>query len=153
VRVLGTRRYPGAAFDELDEVEIRALAELVAPLPNVEGLIVSNEPVPLGLLPGLRIVANFGVGYDRVGPGHSPRRVRHRHAARPLTPQTDGLIDARRLALIRDGSCLVNTARGEVVDEDASSRSSFRAGSVPGSTSSPMSLACHRSSSSSRTSC
>jgi phosphoglycerate dehydrogenase-like enzyme len=29
------------------------------------------------------------------------------------------LIDARRLALLRDGSCLVNTARGEIVDETA----------------------------------
>jgi phosphoglycerate dehydrogenase-like enzyme len=119
VRVLATRRYRGAAFDELDEVEIRALADLVAPLPNVEGLIVSNEPVPLGLLPGLRIVANFGVAYDRVGPGHSPRRVRHRHAARPANA-ADRRADRRpELALMRDGSCLVNTARGEVVDEDA----------------------------------
>jgi phosphoglycerate dehydrogenase-like enzyme len=29
------------------------------------------------------------------------------------------MIDARRLALLRDGSCLVNTARGEIVDEPA----------------------------------
>jgi len=37
----------------------------------------------------------------------------------PLTPETDGLLDARRLALLRDGTCLVNTARGEIVDEQA----------------------------------
>src|SRR5262249_57004924 len=37
----------------------------------------------------------------------------------PLTSETHGLIDARRLALLRDGACLVNTARGEIVDEDA----------------------------------
>ena len=37
----------------------------------------------------------------------------------PLTPQTVGLVDARRLALLRDGACLVNTARGEIVDESA----------------------------------
>ncbi len=34
-----------------------------------------------------------------------------------LTPETTGLIDARRLALIRDGALLVNTARGAVVNE------------------------------------
>jgi glyoxylate reductase len=37
----------------------------------------------------------------------------------PRTPETEGLIDARRLALMRDGACLVNTARGEIVDEGA----------------------------------
>ena len=37
----------------------------------------------------------------------------------PLTPETRGLIDARRLARLRDGAVFVNTARGEIVDEDA----------------------------------
>ena len=37
----------------------------------------------------------------------------------PHTPETEGLIDGRRLALLRDGATLVNTARGEVVDEEA----------------------------------
>jgi glyoxylate reductase len=37
----------------------------------------------------------------------------------PLTPETTGLIDARRLALLRDGACLINTARGAIVDEQA----------------------------------
>jgi glyoxylate reductase len=37
----------------------------------------------------------------------------------PLTDETRGLLDARRLALLRDGSCLVNTSRGAIVDEDA----------------------------------
>jgi len=37
----------------------------------------------------------------------------------PLTAETHGLIDAGRLALLRDGACLVNTARGEIVDERA----------------------------------
>jgi glyoxylate reductase len=37
----------------------------------------------------------------------------------PLTEDTRGFIDARRLALMRDGACLVNTSRGQVIDEPA----------------------------------
>ena len=37
----------------------------------------------------------------------------------PLTHQTHALLDARRLALLRDGASLINTARGEIVDQDA----------------------------------
>jgi len=226
VRVVATRRYPGPAFDELDDLEILPLAQLGEPREDVEGLVVANEAVPLELLPALRIVANYGVGYDRVDvaacaargivvtntPGvldeatadlafalilatrrrvvegdrlvrsgawtgswsegrladevsgstlgilglgrigsavarrargfdlrvlYSQRRpidtdlTEYReldalfeesdivtiHA--PLTPETHGLVDARCLALLRDGACLVNTARGEIVDEGA----------------------------------
>jgi lactate dehydrogenase-like 2-hydroxyacid dehydrogenase len=37
----------------------------------------------------------------------------------PLTDETRGLIDAGRLALMPDGACLINTARGQIVDEPA----------------------------------
>jgi len=225
LKVLATRRYPGPAFDELGAVNVRALGELTEPH-DFEVLVVANEPVPVNLLPALRLVANFGVGYDRLGveelaqrgvavtntPGvldaatadltwalilatrrrlvEGDRRVRAgewtgawadgflaeeltgstlgivglgrigqavaRRAAgfelrvlytqrrraetelgeyreldgllsesdivtihAPLTPETRGLIDRERLALLRDGACFVNTARGEIVDEAA----------------------------------
>ncbi|HYP46832.1 MAG TPA: 2-hydroxyacid dehydrogenase [Propionibacteriaceae bacterium] len=37
----------------------------------------------------------------------------------PLTPETEGLIDARALAALPDGGLLVNVARGRLVDTDA----------------------------------
>jgi glyoxylate reductase len=226
LKVLATRRYPGPAFDELGDVEVRALAELQSARPDVEALLVANEPVPVNLLPELKLVANFGVGYDRLGIDELRRRdiavantpgvlsaatadltlalilaVRRRivegdarvrrgewrgswadgflaeeltgstlgiiglgrigqavarraqgfelrvlYAQRtraetdigefreldellaesdlvtihaPLTPETRGLLDAPRLALLRDGAAVVNTARGEIVDESA----------------------------------
>jgi phosphoglycerate dehydrogenase-like enzyme len=36
-----------------------------------------------------------------------------------LAPETRGLIDARRLALLRPGALLINVARAPIVDEDA----------------------------------
>jgi len=223
LKVLATRRYPGPAFDELPDVEVGSLS---APRPDVEAVIVANEAIPFEYLPSLRLVANFGVGYDRidvaacaargiavtntpgvldaatadltmalilavrrrlvegdrlvrdgawrgswsegflghevsgatlgiVGLGRIGSAVGRRargfdlrvlytqrtrietelaefreldellresdivtiHA--PLTAETECLIDARRLGLMRDETCLVNTARGEIVDEPA----------------------------------
>jgi glyoxylate reductase len=37
----------------------------------------------------------------------------------PLTDETRELIDARRLSLVRDGACLVNTSRGAILEERA----------------------------------
>jgi glyoxylate reductase len=226
VKVLATRHYPGPALEELADLEVLPLASLDGPRADVEGLVVANEPPPLDLLPNLKIVANFGVGYDRldvracaaraivvtntprvldaatadltlalilavrrrvvegdqlvraggwsgswadgglaeeltgstlgiVGLGRIGSAVARRargfdlrilYAQRrsiatdlaefrdldvllaesdvvsvhvPLTPETEGLIDARRLSLVRDGACLVNTARAEVVEERA----------------------------------
>jgi len=226
LKVLATRRYPGRAFEELDDVEVAPLETVTSPQDGVEAVVVANEHVPLELFPSLRLIANFGVGYDRIDvaacaargvavantPGvldaatadlamalilASRRRVvegdRLVRAGRwsgswadsflgeelsgatlgivglgrigqavarrargfelrvlytrrrdeptdlgerrelddllresdvvtihvPRTPETVGLIDARRLALLRDGACIVNTARGDVVDEEA----------------------------------
>jgi glyoxylate reductase len=37
----------------------------------------------------------------------------------PLTEETRGLVDAKLLALMPDGAALINTARGQIVDEPA----------------------------------
>jgi glyoxylate reductase len=227
VRVLATQPLPGPAWDELQDVVVGALD---ASRPDVEALVAPGVPIGdavLDLLPSLRLVANFGVGYDQVDiaacrargvavtntPGvldaatadlafalllATRRRLvegdQHVRSGRwgtgwslppfpgreasgstlgivglgrigsamarrakgfdmnvlyhqrtqvdapglhyralddlmreadvvsihaPLTPETKGLISGARLALLRDGATLVNTARGALVDEDA----------------------------------
>ncbi|MFZ9396096.1 MAG: 2-hydroxyacid dehydrogenase [Erythrobacter sp.] len=37
----------------------------------------------------------------------------------PLTDETRGLIDGRRIALMKPGSSIINTARGELIDQEA----------------------------------
>jgi glyoxylate reductase len=236
VKILASRRFPGPAFDELTDVELLAgplPGSISSVRPDIEALAVTHEVVDdltLDLLPSLRLVANYGVGYDGidvaacaargvpvtntpdvltaatadlafalvlatrrrvvegdallrrgiwpaavdrflsadisgatlgvVGLGRIGRAVARRarafdmrviyaqpvrlsseeerdlgvvhrelddllreadvvslHVA--LTDSTRGLIDARRLALLRPGACLVNTSRGPVVDEPA----------------------------------
>jgi glyoxylate reductase len=226
MKILASRRFPGPAWDELEDVEY--YESLDGARPDVEGLAVVGETIDeraLDLFPRLRLVANYGVGYDMIDveactargvavsntPGvldaatadltmalilASRRRVvegdRFVRAGKwgsewvatellgqevsgatlgivglgrigsavaqrarafdmrilytrrrpvddpefrpldellreadivslhvPLTDETQGLVDARRLALLRDGACLVNTARGPIVDEPA----------------------------------
>jgi glyoxylate reductase len=226
VRVLASRRFPGPAWSELGEVALEW--PVIERRQEVEVLAVVAATVDdalLDLLPNLRLVANYGVGYDGidvqacarrgvavtntpealgiatadltmalvlavrrrvvegdrfvregkwaagwhvgellgdevrdatlgiVGLGRIGRAVAARarafgmrvvHTRRsvdrdesyrelddllreadvvtlhvPLTEETRGLIGRRRLALMRDGACLVNTARGAIVDEEA----------------------------------
>jgi glyoxylate reductase len=226
VRVLASRRFPGPAWDALQDVRVEwPVAE---PRPGVEVLAVVAATVDadlLELVPDLRLVANYGVGYDGIDVEACARRgvavtntpdalgiatadltmalvlaTRRRlveadrfvregkwasgwyvgdlmgdeiggatlgvvglgrigsavatrarafgmnvlHTRRqddgspdrrglddllreadvvtlhvPLTDETHGLLDARRLGLLRDGACLVNTSRGAIVDEGA----------------------------------
>jgi glyoxylate reductase len=225
VRVLASRRFPGPAWDRLEDVLVEWPVEGVHP--GVEALAVVAAGVGdelLGRFPDLRLVANYGVGYDGidveacarrgvvvtntpealgiatadltmalvlavrrrvvegdrfvregrwaagwhvgqlmgdeirgatlglVGYGRIGRAVAERARAfgmrvlynrrserdedfrelddllresdvvsihAPLTDETKGVIDARRLALLRDGAALINTARGAIVDEAA----------------------------------
>lgn len=59
------------------------------------------------------------LGVERVGLDELVRRgdVVSIHA--PQLPETHHMFDARRLALLKDGATLVNTARGDLVDTDA----------------------------------
>lgn len=63
VKVRATRKLPGPAWAELDQVEI---VPADVPGPDVEILVVVNEPVDLTLYPSLRLIANYSVGYDRI---------------------------------------------------------------------------------------
>src|SRR5215471_14137678 len=105
LKVLATRRYPGPAFDELPDVEIGALS---SPR-DVVAVIVANEPVPLDLLPSLRLVANFGVGYDRIDVAEC--------AARGVAvTNTPGVLDAATADL---AFALILAARRRVLEADA----------------------------------
>jgi glyoxylate reductase len=69
MRIAATQKLPGPAWDELPEVEVLAEWPPREPLPDVEALVAVVArvgPNELDLLPGLRLVANYGVGYDTV---------------------------------------------------------------------------------------
>jgi glyoxylate reductase len=59
MKVLATRPLPGPAWNELGDVELGSGGD-------AEVLIVCNEPVDLSHHPALRLIANYGVGYDRI---------------------------------------------------------------------------------------
>jgi glyoxylate reductase len=69
VRIVATQALPGPAWRELERVERLEAWPPRSSQPGVEALVVVNEPVDgalLDLFPDLRLVANYGVGYDMV---------------------------------------------------------------------------------------
>jgi glyoxylate reductase len=112
--VLATRTLPGPAWDELGEVELLdgAIGALRSPRPGVEALVVANEAVDervLSLLPDLRLVANYGVGYDQVDVAACERRG-------VAVTNTPGVLDAATADL---AMALLLAARRRMVEGDA----------------------------------
>ena len=62
------------------------------------------------------------LGVELVGPDELFRRSDVVTVHAPDLPETHHLVDARRLALLRDGAAVVNTARGRLVDTEALTR-------------------------------
>jgi glyoxylate reductase len=113
VKVLATKRLPGAAWDELGDVEIGAIE---GPREDVDVLIVSGETVDdsvLDRLPSLRLVASYGVGYDNV----DAEACLARGVAVTNTP---GVLDAATADL---AIALMLATRRRVVEGDALVRS------------------------------
>ena len=88
--IAATQTFPGPAWEELPDVTLLDSWPPAAPLPGVEVLVeavVAVGPGELDLLPDLRLVANYGVGYDRV----DVAACRERGVAVSNTP---GVLDA-----------------------------------------------------------
>jgi glyoxylate reductase len=115
MKVLASRRFPGPAFAELADVEFlpAALPEgLGEGRPGVEALAVVAETVDersLELLPDLRLVANYGAGYD----GIDVEACRRRGVAVTNTP---GVLDAATADLAFG---LILATRRRIVEADA----------------------------------
>ena len=113
MKILATTRLPGEAWDELGDVEIGAVDGLRE---DVEVLIVAGATVDdsvLDRLPSLRLVANYGVGYDNV----DADACRGRGVAVTNTP---GVLDAATADLT---IALMLAVRRRVVEGDALVRS------------------------------
>ena len=89
---------------------MRALAELESPRPEVEALIVANEPVPLDLLPELRARREL---QRRLRPDRTWRSWPRRGIAVTNTP---GVLSAATADLT---FALILAARRRVVEGDA----------------------------------
>ncbi len=109
MKVLATRRLPGAAWDDLGPIEIGSIEERHD---DVEALIVAEDTVDERVLDrfrSLRLVANYGVGYDKV----DVEACRARGVAVTNTP---GVLDAATADLT---IALLLAVRRRIVEGDA----------------------------------
>jgi len=90
VAIAATQPFPGPAWQELPDVTLLESWPPPEPLPGIEVLVeavVAVGPNELDLLPDLRLVANYGVGYDRVD-------VAACHERGVAVTNTPGVLDA-----------------------------------------------------------
>lgn len=102
MRIAVTRVLPGPAWAELPEVAIGDFTD-------AEIAIVANEAIDVSALPSLRLIANFGVGYDRL----DLAACKERGIAVTNTP---GVLDAATADLAFG---LILAARRRIVEGDA----------------------------------
>jgi glyoxylate reductase len=111
VKVLSSRRFPGAAWDELRDVDYYD-RPLDGPRPGVQALAVVGERIDeatLDLFPDLRLVANYGVGYDDID-------LEACTARGVAVTNTPGVLDAATADLTM---ALILAVRRRVVEGDA----------------------------------
>ena len=110
MRVLSSRRFPGPAWDELRDVEYVDWPPS-EPRPGAEALAVVARPVDaalLDLLPDLKLVANYGAGYELVD-------LEACRARGILVTNTPGAVDAATADL---AFALMLAARRRIVEGD-----------------------------------
>ena len=110
MKILASRRFPGPAWDELEDVEY--YERLDGERPEIDALVVVGEVVDdrvLDLLPRLSLVANYGVGYDEI----DVEACRARGVAVTNTP---GVLDAATADLTL---ALILASRRRLVEGDA----------------------------------
>jgi len=91
-------------------------------LTNLVDRIVVYDPYAKSVSAGAELEASFDAFLKR-----SDAITLHA----PLTPETRNLIGARELALLPNGACIVNVARGELIDHEALIKS-LQSGHVSG---------------------
>jgi glyoxylate reductase len=109
--IVATQTFPGAAWEELPDVTVLESWPPAKPLAGVDVLleaVVAVGPQELELLPNLRLVANYGVGYDRV----DVAACRERGVAVTNTP---GVLDA---AVADMTFALILACRRQLVESD-----------------------------------
>ena len=115
MKILASRRFPGPAWDELADVEYYD-GPLVGPRPHIEALAVVGEIIDdrtLDLFPDLRLVSNYGAGYDDIDvPACAARGV--------AVTNTPGVLDAATADL---ALALILATRRRVVEGDSFVRS------------------------------